>query len=89
MKNKGVLLRKCIGCSEMKHKANLIRICRNVSNQIEIDETFKIDGRGAYICKDSLLCLEKSIKFNRIFRALKIEVPQKIITELKNKIRGN
>ena len=71
MKNKGVLLRKCMGCNGMKHKTNLIRICRNIYNQIEIDETFKADGRGAYICKDNLLCLEKSIKFNRISRALK------------------
>ncbi len=89
MKNRNVLMRKCIGCNEMKHKTNLIRICRNVFNEVEIDESYKKDGRGAYICNDSLDCLEKSLKFNRISRTLNIEVPQKIVNELKKKITKN
>lgn len=86
MKHKGKLLRKCNGCNEMKHKSQLFRICRTIDKKVEIDLTFKLDGRGAYICKNSLVCLDKAIKSNRFSRTLKIEVPMQIIELLRKKI---
>lgn len=86
MKNKEVLLRRCIGCNERRNKYELIRICRTPDKTIKIDETYKADGRGVYVCKDNLKCLEKSIKFNKICRSLKIEIPLEIINELQNKL---
>lgn len=86
MKTKGILLRKCIGCNEMKNKSTLIRICRTTENKVKIDESYKMEGRGAYICNDNLECLEKSIKFNKFSRALKTDVPSDITMELQKKI---
>ena len=87
MRVKGVLFRKCIGCNQVKQKANLIRICRTVDKEIEIDLTYKMEGRGAYICNDNFECLEKSIKFNKISRALKTEISFNKIEELQKKVR--
>lgn len=86
MKIKGILLRKCIGCNEMKNKSKLVRICRTLNDGVKVDLTYKMEGRGAYICNDNLECLNKSIKFNKIYRALKVEIPPRIITELQEQI---
>lgn len=86
MKAKGILIRKCIGCNERKNKNELIRICRTTSNSVEIDLTYKMEGRGAYICNNNLTCLNDSIKFNKISRVLKVEIPSEIVTELQKRI---
>lgn len=86
MKIKGVLIRKCVGCYERKNKKNLIRICRTTSNTVEIDLTYKKEGRGAYICNDSIKCLNDSIKLNKISRALKTDIPSEIVSELQKRI---
>lgn len=86
MKIRGTLIRKCVGCYERKNKQKLIRICRTIRNTVEIDSTYKTEGRGAYICKDSIKCLDDSIKLNKISRALKIDIPSEIISELQKRI---
>ena len=53
--------RTCMGCSEKKDKKEFIRIVKNKNNEINIDKTGKLEGRGAYIC-DNIQCLEKVIK---------------------------
>lgn len=86
MRIKGVLIRKCIGCYGRKNKKDLIRICRTTSNTIEIDLTYKKEGRGAYVCNDNIKCLNDSVKFNKISRALKTDIPSEIISELQKRI---
>ena len=66
MKAKGILIRKCIGCNERKNKNELIRICRTTSNSVEIDLTYKMEGRGAYICNNNLTCLNDKFIYKRI-----------------------
>ena len=63
--------RTCMGCNQKKDKKDLIRIVKNKENEIKIDRTGKLDGRGAYIC-DDIECLEKVIKTKRLERALDI-----------------
>ena len=41
--------RTCMGCNEKKAKNDLIRIVKNKNDEINIDRTGKLDGRGAYI----------------------------------------
>ena len=41
--------RTCMGCNEKKDKKDLIRIVKNKSNEINVDKTGKMEGRGAYI----------------------------------------
>lgn len=75
--------RTCMGCNEKKDKKDLIRIVKNKENQIAIDRTGKMEGRGAYIC-DKAECLEKVIKSKRLERVLE----HKIDDEIYNNLRG-
>lgn len=75
--------RTCMGCNEKKDKKYLIRIVKNKENQIAIDRTGKMEGRGAYIC-DKAECLEKVIKSKRLERVLE----HKIDDEIYNNLRG-
>ena len=49
--NKKIPARRCVACNEQKEKNNLLRIVRTPEGNIEIDQTGKKNGRGAYICK--------------------------------------
>ncbi len=61
MKKKKVPLRKCIACGEGKPKKELIRVVKSNENEVNIDITGKMNGRGAYICSN-LECLELAQK---------------------------
>lgn len=52
-----------------KSKNDLIRIVKNKNDEINIDRTGKLDGRGAYIC-DNVQCLEKIIRSKRLEKYL-------------------
>ena len=77
--------RSCVVCRTKKDKNELIRIVRNQSNEINIDESGKKPGKGAYIC-DSLECLEKGIKSKALKRALEVEIPEEIYENLRERI---
>ena len=75
--------RTCMGCNEKKDKKDLIRIVKNKQNEINVDKTGKLQGRGAYIC-DDIKCLEKLQKSKRLERVFDF----KITYEIYEKLRG-
>ena len=75
--------RTCMGCNVKKDKKEFIRIVKNKDNEINIDRTGKMPGRGAYIC-DDIQCLEKLIKTKRLEKVFDI----KISNEIYEKLRG-
>lgn len=77
--------RKCMACNEKDDKYNLIRIVKMPEGEILIDKTGKLNGRGAYICKD-IECLEKIIKTNRIGKILKTNIDKKIYEDIRGVI---
>ena len=79
---KKIVQRTCVGCNIKKDKSELIRIVRQIDDNIVIDKTGKLQGRGAYICGDRS-CLEKIIKSNKLGRTFEISVPEKIYEELR------
>lgn len=80
---KKIVQRTCMACNLKKDRKELIRIVLNKQNEINIDKTFKADGRGAYICKN-IECLEKLIKTKKLEKVFKM----KLEDEIYNKIRG-
>lgn len=78
---KKIPLRQCLGCREMKPKAELIRIVRSPEGEISLDSRGKAPGRGTYICR-STECLKKAIKTNAVERALEVKIPQEITESL-------
>jgi len=79
--------RTCMGCNSKKDKNELIRIAKNNKNEITVDKTGKLEGRGAYIC-NSMECLEKAIKSRRIEKAIEAKISDEIFEQLKSLING-
>lgn len=82
---KKVLMRKCLGCNEMKDKRTLIRIVKSKDNKFAIDLTGKLNGRGAYVC-NNMACFEKVKKTKGLNRAFKHNVPEDIYITLYKEI---
>ena len=76
-----------MGCNEKKDKNQLIRIVKNKDNEINVDRTGKMQGRGAYIC-DDIKCLEKVIKSKRLEKVLDINISDEIYESLRGVILG-
>ncbi len=81
MSAKKVPFRMCIGCREMKPKAELHRIVKKPDGEIVIDKTNKLSGRGAYICKNGE-CLKKAEKSNALARAFSVNIDKEIYSQL-------
>ena len=74
--------RSCIMCREKKNKNDLIRIIKNKENEIKIDKTGKMQGRGAYIC-DNISCIDKVIKNKKLDSIFEIIIPEEVYLKLK------
>lgn len=83
MKQRKVPLRTCVVTNEKFEKKDLIRIVKDNTGKIFVDETGKANGRGAYIKKD-LEVLEKAKKSKILDKRLEITVPDEIYNELSN-----
>lgn len=88
MKKKKIPLRKCLGCEENKNKKELVRIVKTPENEVLIDLTGKVNGRGAYICNNKE-CFKKAVKSNRISKSLKTEIPKERLEELEEQIQDD
>lgn len=78
----------CLGCREMKPKKELIRIVMNKENEIALDFTGKMPGRGSYIC-NSKECMAKLRKTHGIERNYGCQVEPKIYDMLERKLTEN
>jgi uncharacterized protein len=85
MKTRKIPMRKCIGCMESFPKKELCRIVKNKENEVTLDLTGKVNGRGTYICKKAD-CFEKAIKTKRLAKSLEMEIPENIYEEIKQEI---
>ena len=80
MKEKKIPLRSCVVTRERLPKKELLRVVKT-KDGIVIDETGKVNGRGAYIKKDKTV-IEKAKKQKQLSRVLEIEIPDEIYDEL-------
>ncbi|MBQ9199492.1 MAG: YlxR family protein [Lachnospiraceae bacterium] len=78
---KKISLRQCTGCKELKPKNDMIRIIKTPENEICLDKTGRMNGRGAYICSKKE-CFDKAVKSKGIEKALKCEIPDEIYETL-------
>lgn len=74
-------LRMCVVCRQMKEKHELIRVVKNKDGDIFLDETFKANGRGAYICKNDE-CIKKCIKTKTLNKAFKQPIAEETYSKL-------
>ena len=71
-----------MGCNIKKSQKELIRIVKNKDNEILIDKTGKMQGRGAYLC-NNIECLNKVIKSKRLDKIFEIHIEDKIYESLR------
>lgn len=86
MEKKELPLRKCVACNKMFPKDQLLRVVR-LNDTVELDLSYKAQGRGAYICKNEacLAIAEKRKSFNRSLKtAISPEVIANLYMELEN-----
>lgn len=82
--SKPINMRRCIACRQVRHKSELIRVVKNAAG-ISLDETGKVDGRGAYVCK-SAKCAAIIQKRRSLDRVFKTKVPNELYDMIKEKI---
>ena len=85
---KKIPMRQCLGCREMKPKRELIRVVRSPEGDVSLDFKGKKPGRGAYVCPNEE-CLKKAVKSKALSRALEVNVPEDIYTELAEHMEDN
>lgn len=83
--NKKIPERMCVVCRTRMPKELLIRVTKNKNNEISVDKTFKAEGRGAYVCKNSE-CILKLAKTRRLNKHFKCEVPNEVYEKIKGEL---
>ncbi len=83
MKIRKIPLRTCVITKESLPKKELLRIVRTPEMEVKVDESGKLNGRGAYIKKD--LNVLDAAKKNRILeKRLECKIEDSVYEEIKN-----
>src|SRR4051794_9219358 len=80
---KHVPQRTCIACRSHDAKRGLVRVVRTPEGVVEVDETGKKNGRGAYLCRNRQ-CWETGVGRKALDNALKIQIDPESRTRLKS-----
>ena len=77
MKQRKIPLRTCVVTKESLPKQELLRIVRTPEKVVKVDETGKLNGKGAYIKKD-LAVLEKAMKSKILEKRLECKIEESV-----------
>lgn len=80
---KKIPMRMCVVTRERFPKQELIRVVVNKEGVVTVDETGKLNGKGAYIKRD-IDVLNKAISTKVLDRALDVTISDDIYNELRN-----
>ena len=83
MKQRKIPLRTCVVTKESLPKQELLRIVRTPEKVVKVDETGKLNGKGAYIKKD-LAVLEKAMKSKILEKRLECKIEESVYEEIIN-----
>ncbi|MBE7081818.1 MAG: YlxR family protein [Clostridiales bacterium] len=83
---KKVPIRTCIACKTAKPKKELLRIVK-FNDEIKLDLTGKLNGRGAYICNDEN-CIHKLKKQKLLNRAFTCQVEESVYDSILEDFLG-
>ena len=85
MKVKKIPLRTCVVTKEKLPKKELLRIVRTPSGEVVVDESGKLNGRGAYIKKD-VQVLEQAKKKKILERHLECTIEESVYDDIREKL---
>ena len=81
IKQRKIPLRKCVVTNEQHPKMEMFRIVRDPEGNIIVDDTGKVRGHGAYICKKKTAILTAQKK-KTLERHLETTVPDTVYEQL-------
>lgn len=87
MKAKKIPMRSCVVSHEKLPKSELIRIVRMPDGNVVVDNTGKINGKGAYIKKD-ITVLDKAKKSKILDKMLDVELNDNIYDKISEIINN-
>ncbi|CAM4201812.1 YlxR family protein [Erysipelothrix inopinata] len=79
-------MRKCVVTQEQFPKNELLRVVMTPEGTVEIDESGRKNGRGAYLSK-TIEAVELAKKNRALDRALKTKIDDEIFEELMNYVQ--
>ena len=82
---KKIPMRQCLGCREHKPKRELFRIVRSPEGQVSLDRSGRINGRGAYLCRNPE-GLRRALKAKALERAFETAVPDEVLERLESEL---
>jgi predicted RNA-binding protein YlxR (DUF448 family) len=66
-----------VACRTAREKRDLVRVVRTPTGELMIDETGRLAGRGAYLCRDAD-CWRRAVERGALARALEAPVPMEL-----------
>lgn len=78
--------RTCVLTKEKLDKKDLIRIVRTPEQNVVVDETGKLNGRGAYLKKD-LEVIKKAQEKHILDKILSVKVDDNVFDELRKIVK--
>lgn len=85
MKVRKIPLRTCVITKEKLPKQELLRVVRTPEGNVVLDETGKMNGRGAYIKRD-VQVLEKAKKSKLLEKRLECEIEDSVYENIRDVI---
>jgi predicted RNA-binding protein YlxR (DUF448 family) len=71
-----------VACRTTRPKRELVRLVRRPDGRIELDETGRAAGRGAYLCRDAA-CWSTALDRGALGRALEAPLPAELREALR------
>ena len=84
---KKIPMRRCLATNESFPKKELLRIVRTPEGKVKVDQTGKLNGKGAYISR-SMEALNIARKKKVFDRALEVEIPEEVYEEIERIVNG-
>ena len=85
MNTSSPVLRRCVACRELFDRSILWRVIRDHQDGVLLDQGM---GRSAYLCRKES-CLEEAQRRKRLPKALRCQVPESAIEELRQRLKPN
>ena len=78
--------RTCVACRKKSDKMEFLKVVKN-GDKVLIDESGKLDGRGAYVCKNEI-CIKKAIKTKAFNKSFKCNINEDLYKNLENYLQN-
>ena len=83
---KKIPMRRCLATNESFPKKELLRIVRTPEGEVKVDQTGKLNGKGAYLSR-SMEALQIAKKKKVFDRALEVSIPEEIYEEIEKALQ--